>query len=448
MKRTYASTGLAALGAGLIGWVALAWGQPNLGRLPPEDTPPAEPAPVALPDAKPMGPPPPVPGGPALTPPLPAPGPRVLGSSSPVFVPYNERIRTVGTTPEDRPRVLPAAAEERTPEPAAGPDNPVGRQEPAVSLEWTGPTGGRVGQPADYTVTVRNTCNLPVQQVMVRVRIPHGITVTTTKPKAYAEGNVLMWELGTLSPKQETNLQLRLLPDSKGDISCRAWVTFTGSAALQVRIREPKLLVKTSAPDRVLIGDGATFVVTVSNPGDGSVEQVKLQVALSDGLEHSRGPQGEFDIGTLNPGEVRTLQLPCLCKGGGLQKCDALAEGDGGLKSRDQAGVQVVLPRLDVEVSEARLPTAERKTVHTYKITNPADAAAANVTVTEMIPAGFTFASASDGGRYDAAAQTVSWFLGELSRGQAREVRLEVLAIGSGEFKHRATAVAARWTVR
>ena len=37
------------------------------------------------------------------------------------------------------------------------------------------------------------------------------------------------------------------------------------------------------------------------------------------------------------PGETRTLQLLCVSKAGGAQKCEATAEGDGGLKSKDPA---------------------------------------------------------------------------------------------------------------
>jgi hypothetical protein len=38
----------------------------------------------------------------------------------------------------------------------------------------------------------------------------------------------------------------------------------------------------------------------------------------------------------------------------------------------------------------------------------------------------------------------VSWFIGDLTPGQSREVQLEVLAINTGEHRHKATVVAAR----
>src|SRR5262245_12832023 len=94
--------------------------------------------------------------------------------------------------------------------------NPSGRQEPAVSLEWIGPPAAKIGQAADYSIVVRNVCNIPVQQVLVRVRLPKDITVAGTEPKAVAEATVLTWAVGTMLPKQERNLQVKLVSTNKG----------------------------------------------------------------------------------------------------------------------------------------------------------------------------------------------------------------------------------------
>jgi uncharacterized repeat protein (TIGR01451 family) len=458
MRRSYAITGLAALGAALVGWVALAGAQQTLSKLPPIDPPLVDTKADIGPTVTP--PPQPIPAGPTVAP-LPWPpstppaGSTLPPGASRLYVPpampatpEGDPLRPVHATTEERTRVVPATAEERASE-LSSPllDNPIGRQEPAVSLEWIGPSLARVGQQTDYTLAVRNLCTIPVQQVMVRARVPNGVLIAGTRPKAYVEGNVLMWELGTLQPKQEMNLQLRLVPETKGDLGCRAWVTFTGASALQVRVREPKLQLKTVAPSKVLIGDAASLVLAVSNPGDGPVEQVKVHALLSDGLEHTRGPNVEFDVGTLAPGETRTLQLVSMTKAGGMQKCEAVAEGDG-LKSQDQANIHVVVPRLDVEVIDTKLLPVEHKTLYTLKVTNAADASASSVTVSEVLPAGFQFGAASDGGRLEATTQTVSWFLGEIGPGQSRQVRLEVLAVNPGEFKHKVSAAASRWTVR
>jgi uncharacterized repeat protein (TIGR01451 family) len=332
--------------------------------------------------------------------------------------------------------------EERPPD--SSPENPTGRQEPAVSIEWLGPPTAKVGQPSDYTLVLRNACNIPVQQVSVRVRIPGGVNVIATEPRAPVESGMLVWELGTLMAKQEKNLLVKMSAEAKGDIAAQAWVTFTGSAATSIRVREPKLMLKCQAQEKVMVGDPAAFTLTVSNPGDGSADQVKIHATLSEGLEHARGNKIDFDIGNLAAGESRNVTLLCATRTGGAQKCEAIADAEGGLTAKDAVNVNVIMPRLDLVLTGPGLRYLERKALYTLKVTNPGDAPATNVTVADMVPAGFKVLAASDGGRHDFQTRTVSWFLGEIGPGQTRSVQMEAQAIASGEHKHKATAVGAR----
>jgi uncharacterized repeat protein (TIGR01451 family) len=333
-------------------------------------------------------------------------------------------------------------ASERTP--AAPADNTTGKQEPAVSLEWLGSSTAKIGQSADYTVQVRNICNVPVQQVVVRVRVPKGVTVGATEPRVQAKGGLLVWELDTLGARQEKHLNLKMTGESRGEIMPQAWVTFTGSSVMRIQVREPKLMLKAAGPEKALVGDPATFTLTVSNPGDGVAEQVKIHAVLSEGLEHARGSKVDFDIGPLPAGESRNVTVLCTTRVGGFQRCQARAEAEGGLSGKDQASVNVIVPRLHLQMTGPKLRYLERKALYTLKVTNPGDAPATNVTVADVVPAGFKVLAASDGGRHDLQTGAVSWLLGEVSPGKTREVKVEVQAIDAGEHKHKASVVGAR----
>ena len=346
------------------------------------------------------------------------------------------------TGPVLAPRTLPDLPEPAAPKPAAPPGTPVGRQEASVTLEWVGTSRAQVGRPADYTLAVRNASPSPVQQVLARVQLPPGARVTDSEPRANAEGSVLWWDLGTMAARQEKSLRIRLVPDGKGSLACNAWVTFTGAAALRVKVSEPKLALKVTAPEKAQVGDQVPFVLTVSNPGDGTTERVRLHITLSEGIE----PAGlaDLELAPLAPQEARSVQLVRAVRAGGEQRCECVAESSGDLRARDRACVNVVQPRLDVEVSGPKLRYLERKAVYALKVTNPGDGPATSVTVQDVIPAGFRFAGASDGGRHDPATQSVSWVLGEMGPGQSREVKLEVVAVSPGEQHHRVTAQADR----
>src|SRR5262249_5383356 len=145
--------------------------------------------------------------------------------------------------------------------------------------------------------------------------------------------------------------------------------------------------------------------LTVSNPGDGSAEQVKIHGMLSDGLEHPRGNKFDFEIGSLGPNEKRDVRLICGTRGGagGAQKCEAWAEAEGCTKAQDTAAVNVTLPKLDLAITGPGLKYLERKAIYTLKVHNAGDAPATNVTVGDVVPAGFKVLAASDGGRHDFA---------------------------------------------
>jgi uncharacterized repeat protein (TIGR01451 family) len=213
---------------------------------------------------------------------------------------------------------------------------------------------------------------------------------------------------------------------------------------LKVRVHEPKLTLKVTTPPRVMAGDPVTFVFAVSNSGDGLAGQVKVHADLPDGLEYTRGRSVDFEVGDLVPGESRTVQMVCLARAGGEQKFDVAAASGGIIKAQEKGAVNVIVPRLEVELSGPGLRYVDRKAAYTLRVTNKGDIAASNTTVSEVIPAGFKFLSASDGGRHTAAAQTLSWFVGELAPGQVREVNFELLAVKAGEHRHRVTACSER----
>jgi len=323
-------------------------------------------------------------------------------------------------------------------------DNLTGRQEPSVSMEWVGTPVAKIGQSADYSLVVRNISNNPLQQVKVKALIPSGLSMVSSEPRATAEEAMQAWDLGTLVAKQERIIQIKLKAEHKGDATPKAWVTFTGAAAMRLRIREPKVALKCSVPEKVLVGDTAAFTLTVSNPGDGSAEQVKIRALLTEGLEHARGNKIDFDVGSLAPGESRNVTLLCATRAGGMQKCEVTAEAEGGITAKDSAALNVIMPRLDLQLVGPRLRYLDRRAIYSLKVTNPGDASATNVTVAHTVPAGFKVLAASDGGRHDFQTRTVSWFLGEIGPGQGRELKFEVQAVNVGEYKHKATAVGAR----
>lgn len=323
----------------------------------------------------------------------------------------------------------------------AQPDAPAGKMEPCVTLQWTGPKTAKIGQPAAYQILVKNVSTLAVHHVVVQNHLPAGVTLSAADPKPTGES---LWELGTLQPHQERRIDLQLLPESKGDLRCEASVTFSSTCSARISVREPKLALKISSPPQVIVGDPVAVSLAVRNPGDGVAERVKVRATLPTGLDNPRGKTLDFDVGNLAPNETRTLQVPCSAQAGGQQRLEAVATGAGNLSTQDTMVVEVIAPSLDVAIQGREMLYLDRKTTFVIKVTNSSAAPAGNVNVSDVLPPGFKFISASDQGQHDISLRSVSWYLGDLAANESKEVKVELQAIEVGEHLQRASATGAR----
>src|SRR5260370_19830379 len=169
MRGIHGIAALAILGAGVAGWAAWAtfgWAQGQY-QLPPEN-PAAAQAKGGAPETGKIKQ---VQGtAPALQdktlPTLPDP---VQGTPSEKKLPVlTDKAAPIATTEDSHQGAL--VNDEAPGGPGVEPSNTTGRQEPAVSIEWIGPPTAKVGHASDYTIPGRNVCNIPVQQLMLRVR--------------------------------------------------------------------------------------------------------------------------------------------------------------------------------------------------------------------------------------------------------------------------------------
>lgn len=322
--------------------------------------------------------------------------------------------------------------------------NPTGRQEPGISMEWLYPATVRIHQPVTCTLIVRSISINRLHQVVVRTRIPYGVTVKGADPKAATEGEVLVWNLGNLEPRQEKRIDIHLLPTVRGSLPCQAFVTFTGSSMAKIEVREPKLALKAIAQNKIILGDLAVVALTVSNPGDAKTEHIRVKVNLTDGLAYGTGKGTEFLLDNLGPNESRTVLLQCAAKLPGAQVCSVTATAEAGLEAHCSSNIDILAPRVDVVVSGPKMRYLDRHGVYSLKVTNPGTATANHVTLNSQVPQGFKFVSATAGGYHDFATRTVVWFLGDLKPGQSKEVQLDLLAVNPGEYRNQVTVSAAR----
>ena len=461
MKRVPWWTLLGVSGTGLTALLLAqsVWGQPD-PRVPlPPPTPiiqpeipvpksgDTKPAPAAPMVEVPQFPPMPLFTDPVPTPKVQPPLPKTLALPSAQAPLSDYRPAPSGPQPvktEPTGTVLPAPKLEKIAPAPVSLEVPPGRQQPAVSIEWAGPTSVRVNQPISCQIVVRNTSTTPAQNVIVRHRLGQGVACKSSEPTAGNEADDLVWNLGTLAPQQTKRVELVLVSQARGALNCSASVTFTAVAGHQVQVREPQLAIKMTGPSKVISGENVTILLAISNPGDGAAEAVAIKAILPDGVEHPRGKSLEFKVGTLAPKETRNMQLVCQTKGSGPQTCAINVTGEGGLQANDTTQFEILMPKLEVAMSGPKLRYLDRHAVYVLKVTNPGNAPASKVEVQQAIPAGFKFHQANAGGQFQEATRLVSWSLGDLLPGQTKDIAVDLIPIAPGEHQLIAHVKAAR----
>ncbi len=391
----------------------------------PPMTPPMQPAPAAAPPMQ----------SPAM-PPTPPPAPLTAQPAmAPPLVPVAPPPPALAPMPS-APAAPPTAA-------APGPLPPAS-QSPCLLVEKRGPEVINLGKPLSYEIVVRNAGQAPVHNVRAEDELPAHVRYAGGEPTAEVGPNRLVWNLGTLEPNAERRVRVDLQPAGEGEIRATATVTFTTAAALRTMVVHPRLAMTMRGPESATAGDPVPFQIQVSNPGSGPVTNLILRAKLPDGLTHPQGQIVEADLGTVGPGESRSVTLTTTAARGGHYVNEVVASADGGLEAHAQSAVQVLGATLQVRRGGPVKCYLKSEVGFDLEVQNTGSAPAADVLMTDALPAGLDFVSATDGGTFDPASRTVNWRLSALPPGGRRNVGYRVKATGLGEHAVRALARADR----
>ncbi|HWL09746.1 MAG TPA: hypothetical protein VNQ76_15145 [Planctomicrobium sp.] len=318
---------------------------------------------------------------------------------------------------------------------------------PSVKVEWQKQTDINVGQECQCHLMVTNVGQSAAQEIEVRAMFPTTVRLINATPEPSQAQSFLGWTFAELKPGETRTIEITMVPLERGDINTRADVRFTGSAEGRFAVAEPMLNIQLEGPKQVLIGESASHLVTVSNPGTGIADRVQIEAVLPEGLEHARGQRLLMELGNLNPGESRSVRLALAATRGGQHKLEVQAKSDAGLIRTAGSEVSVIAPTLAATIQGPSMRFVGRQGVYTLAVTNDGAAATDNVQVRYKIPDGFEFVSADRGAQYDRGTGLLTWFVGRLEKGQKSEIRATLVARQLGEFKHLVRATSEHGTV-
>ena len=386
-------------------------------------------------------------------------------------------ILTVNTPPDasgDLENVATVTATTADPDP----DNNSGTVSPGtvvvsadVSVDKDGPDAAVPGDTIAYTVTIENLGPSDASGIVVTDPIPAGVVfVSATGGGTYDEiENVVTWNVGDLAPSaapEELTLTVAIGSSTTGTVTNRATVTSTSpdpnlgnnEGSQSTSVTGADLRVNKVAPSGASPGQQIQYTVEVQNLGPSTATGVVVTDTLPVGItfvsatgeawSHNggAGPNGvvTWNVGTLSTGAgaqsftVTVVVNPTTS--GPLVNIAAVTstspEDPNPANNRTTATTQVTSADLSVTKEASEPAVSGSDLTYTLTVDNAGPTDALGVVLTDTLPLGVGFVSASNGGTYDGSAGpngVVTWIIGRFGTAASPLTRQIVVSIPSGQ---------------
>jgi uncharacterized repeat protein (TIGR01451 family) len=304
------------------------------------------------------------------------------------------------------------------------------------------PADYNVGEDVVYTVTLRNTGPDTATGVVLTDTIPAGLSFVSATNGGTESGGVVTWNVGNLglneaftalvTARVNTGTQGQTLVNAVSAVNDQNPDAVTDTC--DVTVNNAVLTVDKQSdrdPANYNAGEVVVFAVTARNSGPSAATGVVVTDTLPAGLTFVSASNGgvwdpvtrtvTWTVGNLAVDGEFSAFLTALINAGtqGQTLVNAVS-------AVNDQNPDAVTDTCDVTVNDA--PLTITKTVgkaqydvgetvtYTVNVVNGAGAAT-GVVVTDTLPVGLTFVSASDGGVWDANTRTVTWTVGNLAVG-------------------------------
>jgi uncharacterized repeat protein (TIGR01451 family) len=310
------------------------------------------------------------------------------------------------------------------------------RSSSSLMVEKLAPAEIAAGQATSYQIKVTNISSSTLENVMINEAIPQGFSMTNSQPA----GNNGVFNLGSLAAGESKTITVNGSFSKAGSYGSCATASFTIPVCMTVNVVSPALAITKSSPATSLLCDSWPVKLVVTNSGTGTARGVSVKDQLPAGLTSDGKNMVEFPAFDLASGASREFTFNVKADKIGSYNNNATASAQGGLSATSNNTVTAVsAPMLTIDKQCPTQIRQGRPVTYNIVVTNTGNAPAANTVVRDPIPAGATFASATEGGALSGGAAT--WNLGTLAPGQSRTVSLTINA-AAGTINNEAFASA------
>jgi uncharacterized repeat protein (TIGR01451 family) len=307
----------------------------------------------------------------------------------------------------------------------------------SLLLEKAVPAEIVAGKPYDYELKVTNLTRQTLENVEIVESVPAGMKFGDKVDGATLamRDNAARIGFGSIKPGESKTVKIPATATAAGAMGTCAAVSYATNLCLDLNVVSPSLKVEKALPPEILVCNSVPLSVKVTNSGTGTAKNVKLTETLSDGFTTAEG-KGTFDVslGDIAAGQTKSVDVPLKLAKVGSFNAITKVSADDGLAAESTA---TTVARQPVLVITKRGPEKQYIGVpYTYDITvkNTGDAPAANLVVTDTLPAGLVAVSATDNGAI--SPNQVVWNLGVLEKGGEKALQLTVRGDNPGAARN------------
>lgn len=325
-------------------------------------------------------------------------------------------------------------------------------QSAGLLIDKSGPREVPLGSTLTYRIDVRNPGDLTARGLTVTDAVPTGLSYVGSNPPATVTGTTLSWQLGDLAAGQSRTIELSFRTEQSTVINNCATVKSIDGASAQdcaaTTVTVPAVQVTVASPPQIAAGEEVVFTATVTNRAATPATGLVLIDRFDAGLRHEAagaGPIENRELGTLTPGETRTINIRLR----GVQPgrwCNTIElYGDNGIRGSAQSCVTVVAaavppggavvppstpPAAGLPVLIARKTGPQRANVGDrvlFKISveNRGPGAVTNLRIADTVD--FALRPTNASANFQLLGSTLVWVLPVLQPGQTYEREVECL---------------------
>jgi uncharacterized repeat protein (TIGR01451 family) len=244
-----------------------------------------------------------------------------------------------------------------------------------------------------------------------------------------------------LDARASESLIVRLVPRSSRPLELGVNYTVAPIASRAVvEVQEPKLAIHVTGPDEVMFGKPQLFRLTITNPGTGTAENVKIDLLPPGGGEAA---VSSHPLGNLASGASKTVEVELTAREAGKLAVKAHAAAEGGLAADADKEIFCRKAELEVDWRGPEQKYAGTQATYFFRVRNPGTAPAEDVIVRVTLPEGAEYAGASEGQSLDADRREVSWRVGALGPGDDYYMELKCLMKSPGANQLKVAAATA-----